>query len=144
MVRNSAHGTAFRERITGPDSAHGIGDFSPRNRRLPWGESRSAQVIARFRGRNYPDEMTTFERNPAIPPPENPTSADGITLLDDLPARIKAAGTRCLELAAQAKLALAQRNQLIVDGVDSGIPQRQVARLAGLSQPHVIRVLATS
>jgi len=64
--------------------------------------------------------------------------------MDDLPGRIKTAGERCEELVLQTKLAREARDQLMVVGVNSGITQRLVAKLAGLSQPHLTRILAAS
>jgi hypothetical protein len=55
-----------------------------------------------------------------------------------------------LQAAAQAvrdrkdawKLAISQRNEIIAEAVDNGYPQAAAARNGGVSQPHVVRVMA--
>ena len=71
-----------------------------------------------------------------------------MTVMDefsDLPVRIDAVATNVRELEEQLKNARETRDQLIVEAVDeAGMPQARVARAAGLSQPHIIRILAKS
>lgn len=70
------------------------------------------------------------------------------TVIDDLnalPERIKDSAQRVRDLTTQLAHERATRDALIVAAVDeAGIPQAQVARYAGVSQPHVIRILAGS
>lgn len=62
-----------------------------------------------------------------------------------LPERIKASVERLGDLEAARAAELETRNRLLVEAVDqAGIPQAQVARFAGISQPHLIRILAAS
>lgn len=69
-----------------------------------------------------------------------------MTILDeyaDLPVRIDAVATNVRELEEQLKNARETRDRLIVEAVDeANMPQARVARAAGLSQPHIIRILA--
>lgn len=68
-----------------------------------------------------------------------------MTILDDMPARLAAAADYVESTKTAARLAVAQRNQLIVDAIDEhGMSQQLVAKHARVSQPHVIRVLAYS
>ena len=60
-----------------------------------------------------------------------------------LPDRIKDSAGRVRDLTTQLAHERKTRDALIVAAVDeAGIPQAQVARHAGISQPHVIRILA--
>lgn len=71
-----------------------------------------------------------------------------MTVLDELgslPDRIKASGERLADLQQLVANEREIRDRLIVEAVDeAGIPQAVVARAAGLSQPQVNRILATS
>lgn len=71
-----------------------------------------------------------------------------MTILDefaDLPVRINAVADEVRSLEEQLKNARETRDRLIVEAVDEArVPQAQVARAAGLSQPHIIRILAKS
>lgn len=71
-----------------------------------------------------------------------------MTVLDELgalPERIAASRDRIEDLEQATDTEREIRNQLIVQAVDeAGIPQAQVARAAGLSQPQIIRILAKS
>lgn len=63
--------------------------------------------------------------------------------LGSLPERIKVSSARVVELREQLAAELETRNRLIVQAVDeAGIPQADVARAAGVKQPHIIRILA--
>ncbi|MBB3043936.1 sigma factor-like helix-turn-helix DNA-binding protein [Nocardioides soli] len=63
--------------------------------------------------------------------------------LDSLPERIKVSSGRITELREQLAAELETRERLIVQAVDeANIPQADVARAAGVSQPHIIRILA--
>jgi hypothetical protein len=62
-----------------------------------------------------------------------------------LPARIRASSTRCDELGQQLKHERETRDELIVQAVDhAGIPAAEVARIAGMTQTHVTRILAAA
>lgn len=68
-----------------------------------------------------------------------------MTVLDQLtymPDRLAAAADHVEETHRAYQLAVEHRNRLIIDAVDSGMPQRLVARAARVSQPHVVRVLS--
>lgn len=61
---------------------------------------------------------------------------------DELPARLTAA-KGAVESAREAlKLALQQRNDVIIAAVDAGMYQHDVARYVGVKQPQVVRILA--
>ena len=63
--------------------------------------------------------------------------------LDQLPRRIEASAARYADLTKQAADEREVRDRLIVEAVDeAGMSQRAVARAAGISQPHLIRILA--
>lgn len=65
--------------------------------------------------------------------------------LDQLPDRIKASADRVEALTKQLLNERRTRDALIVAAVDeAGMSQRAVARAAGISQPHLIRILARS
>ena len=65
--------------------------------------------------------------------------------LDSLPERIKAASERVVDLLQLVANEREIRDRLIVEAVDeAGMPQAVVARAAGLSQPQVNRILASS
>lgn len=66
-----------------------------------------------------------------------------INELGSLPERIKAAAERVRELTEAVTAERKLRDELIVTAIDEArIPQAAVARAAGLSQPHVVRILA--
>ena len=71
-----------------------------------------------------------------------------MTILDefaDLPVRIGNVAEEVRSLEEQLKNARETRDRLIVEAVDEGgMAQARVARAAGLSQPHIIRILARS
>lgn len=72
--------------------------------------------------------------------PPLPTVLDD---LQDLGERLKKSASRLLDLAVEQGNERKLRNKLIRDAVDhGGISQAQVAKLAGVSQPHVVRVLS--
>lgn len=63
--------------------------------------------------------------------------------LGSLPERISVSAQRIVELKEQLAAELETRNRLIVQAVDeANIPQADVARAAGVKQPHIIRILA--
>lgn len=70
------------------------------------------------------------------------------TVLEDfasLPDRIAESASRVADLTQQLADERHRRDELIVAAVDqAGIAQAQVARAAGLSQPHLIRILAAA
>lgn len=65
-------------------------------------------------------------------------------LLDDLTPRLEAAANAVKDAQIELELAIEARNELIVQAVDEGLTQKAVAAAAGVSQPHVVRVLAGS
>lgn len=66
------------------------------------------------------------------------------TVLTDLVPRLESARDAVKDAQVELELALEHRNELIVQAVDEGLTQKTVATAAGVSQPHVIRVLAAS
>jgi hypothetical protein len=65
--------------------------------------------------------------------------------LDHLPDKIRESCTRLAGLQEDAAKERHERNRLIVAAVDqAGIPIRVVARYAGMSPGHVMRVLGTA
>ena len=71
-----------------------------------------------------------------------------MTVLDELgslPERIAASSARLIDYQAQVEAERKTRNELIVQAVDhAGISQADVGRAAGISQAHVVRILAGS
>lgn len=71
-----------------------------------------------------------------------------MTVIDELgslPERITKSAERVRELDQQLRLERETRDRLIVQAVDeAGMPQAKVARAAGLSQPHILRILGKS
>lgn len=65
-------------------------------------------------------------------------------VLSDLTPRLEAAANAVKDAELEYRLALEQRDALVVQAVDEGMQQRRVAKAAGVSQPHVIRILARS
>jgi predicted XRE-type DNA-binding protein len=62
----------------------------------------------------------------------------------DMPARLRAAAAAVKDTETAHRLALKHRRELIFAAVDDeGMAQRDVAKLAGLSQPRVASILAT-
>jgi len=78
----------------------------------------------------------------------NPADDLGGTLLDQLasiPERLKASASRIADLTVELNNERRRRNSLIVAGVDQArLSQSDVARAAGVSQPHVVRVLSNA
>lgn len=65
--------------------------------------------------------------------------------LANLPERIKASTARLVELATQTANERATRDGLIVQAVDhAGMTAADVARVAGITQTHVTRILANA
>ncbi len=65
--------------------------------------------------------------------------------LDQLPDRIRASADRVADLTKQLADEREVRDDLIVQAVDdAGMSQRAVAKAAGVSQPHLIRILAAA
>lgn len=65
-------------------------------------------------------------------------------VLADLPARIKAAAEDVRDAKDAYDLALAQRDELIVDAIDQGMSQLKVADLAGVRKGRISAILANS
>ncbi|MFT3874792.1 MAG: hypothetical protein QM714_19435 [Nocardioides sp.] len=65
--------------------------------------------------------------------------------LDGLPDRLRTSAARIADLNQQLHDETVRRNQLIVQAVDeAGLPQRVVAIAAGISPPHLTRILAAN
>ena len=72
-------------------------------------------------------------------------TAHTIADLDRLPERIKASADHLADLTAQATNERKIRDELIVQAVDeAGLTMAAVSRAAGISQPHIVRILANS
>lgn len=56
--------------------------------------------------------------------------------------RLKAAAEEVNDRKSAWKTAIQQRNEIIAEAVDHGFPQSAAAKNAGVSQPHVVRVMA--
>lgn len=68
-----------------------------------------------------------------------------MTVLDELanmPARLRAAADQVEEARTRERNATEHRNRLVVSAVDAGMPYREIGRNAGVSQPHVVRILS--
>lgn len=70
------------------------------------------------------------------------------TVVDEfaaLPDRIKASTARLVDLATETANERARRDELIVQAVDhAGMTAAQAARHAGITQTHVLRILAAA
>lgn len=62
--------------------------------------------------------------------------------IDHMRDRLRAAAEHLDEANQRQRLALATRNRLVIDAVDNGMAYRAVAKAAGVSQPHVVRILS--
>lgn len=60
---------------------------------------------------------------------------------DETARRLEAARNEVQSAQQQLENARIRRNKLIAEAVDGGLVQKLVAKLAGVSQPHVVRVL---
>ncbi len=58
--------------------------------------------------------------------------------------RLQKAAQTVQERKEAYKLALRQRNEIIVEAVDDGYPQSAAAKNAGVRQPHITRIIAGS
>lgn len=65
-------------------------------------------------------------------------------VLSDLTPRLEAAARAVKDAEVEYKLSLEQRDTLVVQAIDEGMTGRRVAQAAGVSQPHIIRILARS
>lgn len=65
-------------------------------------------------------------------------------VLTDLPTRIKAAAEETRDAREAYDLATEQRNKLIVEAVDGGMTQKEVATLAGVAKGRISAILAGS
>lgn len=63
-------------------------------------------------------------------------------VLDGMPARLQAARDRVLDALAHLKNERKLRNRAIVEAIDGGMSQSQVARWSGVTQPTIVKVLA--
>lgn len=59
-----------------------------------------------------------------------------------MPERLRNAAEQLDECCTREKLARITRNKLVIAAVDSGMAYRTVAKAAGISQPHVVRILS--
>lgn len=62
----------------------------------------------------------------------------------DLTPRLTKAASDISDARKQLDVALDRRDELIVQADREGMTQRAIARAAGVSQPHVLRVLAAN
>ena len=62
----------------------------------------------------------------------------------DLPNRMAAAVEEVKDTRDAYELALAQRDQLVVEAIDRGMTQTQVAKLAGVQKGRISAILANS
>lgn len=67
-----------------------------------------------------------------------------VPILQGYSARLKAARQHVEDTKAAWKLAIRQRNELVIEAVDNGHAGTNAARDAGLSQPHVVRIMSGS
>lgn len=65
-------------------------------------------------------------------------------VLQDLQPRLEAAVSEVADARLQLEVALERRDRLVVQAVDEGMQQSRVAKIAGVSPPHVIKILAKS
>ncbi len=65
-------------------------------------------------------------------------------VLQDITPRLEQAVADVEDGRLQLELALERRDRLIVQAVDEGMRQSQVAALAKVSAPHVVKILAKS
>lgn len=63
-------------------------------------------------------------------------------VLDGMPARLQAACDAVSDALARLKNERRLRNRAIVQAIDGGMSQNQVARYAGVTQPTIVKVLA--
>lgn len=56
--------------------------------------------------------------------------------------RLKAAAQEVADRKDAWKKSIQLRNEIIAEAVDHGFPQAAAAKNAGVSQPHVVRVMA--
>lgn len=66
------------------------------------------------------------------------------TVLPDMGPRLEAASAAVRDARDALQLRIEAFHELIVTAVDEGMSQRAVARHAGVSQPHVNRLLTNS
>ncbi|NUP79734.1 MAG: hypothetical protein HOV96_19535 [Nonomuraea sp.] len=59
-----------------------------------------------------------------------------------MPARLQAARDAVSEALARLKSERQLRNRAIVQAIDGGMSQNQVAKWAGVTQPTIVKVLA--
>jgi hypothetical protein len=64
------------------------------------------------------------------------------SVLDGMPARLLAARDHVRDALVALENARLLRNRAIVDAVDGGMSQSQVALYAGIGQPGIVKVLA--
>lgn len=66
------------------------------------------------------------------------------TVLTDMNARLDAAGAAVASAEGSLKVKREQRDELVVKAVDEGMPQRAVAKAAGVSVARVSAILLAS
>lgn len=64
------------------------------------------------------------------------------TVMDDMPPRLLAAHQRVQSTQEAHALALRHRWELVTTAVDNGMSQSEVARIMGVTQPAVAKILA--
>jgi hypothetical protein len=65
-------------------------------------------------------------------------------VLQDVQPRLEAAVAEVADARLQLEVALERRDALVVQAVDEGMQQSRVAKLAQVSAPHVVKILAKS
>lgn len=65
-------------------------------------------------------------------------------VLFDMPTRLKAAAATVSDAKAGYLMALQLRNAIVVQAVDEGMEQQQVAKLIGVHKSRVVTILADS
>lgn len=68
----------------------------------------------------------------------------GVVPIPGYADRLKAAQADVRAKKEAWKTALQLRNEIIAEAVDNGFPQTAAAKNAGVSQPHIVRVMAGS
>lgn len=65
-------------------------------------------------------------------------------VLSDLAPRLRAAAATVADATEQLRLARQHRDELVVQAVEEGMTQKRVAEAAGVSAPHVTRILLSA
>lgn len=80
---------------------------------------------------------------PAVNMPLGHTASVGTTdIAVGLSDRIRIAAARVEEMTEALGLARQQRDELIVEAADQGVPRSEIARWSGLGRPRIVAILA--